>query len=118
MVMGKVWGSTTELISTPMFAMHRLMIEPNMQCSLHVHRFKWNGFYVVTGKLFIEVIKNDYALTDVTVLVPGQITTVKPGEHHRFRTGDEPCEAMEFYYTEPLSEDIVRKDKGGPVDAS
>lgn len=116
MILGKVWGSTEELLSTPLLAMHRLIIQPNMQCSLHVHRFKWNGFYVEKGRLFIEVIKNDYALTDVTELGPGQITTVKPGEHHRFRTGDEPCEALEFYYTEPLSDDISRKDKGGPVE--
>jgi mannose-6-phosphate isomerase-like protein (cupin superfamily) len=117
MVMGKVWGSTEELLSTPMLSLHRLKIFHNHHCSLHVHRFKWNGFYVIRGKLFIEVIKNDYALTDVTELAPGDITTVKPGEHHRFRTGDENCEALEFYYTEPLSEDIIRKDKGGPVEA-
>lgn len=113
---GKIWGSTQELLSTPMLAMHRLTILPNHQCSLHVHRFKWNGFFVVKGRMLIDVVKNDYELTDTTDLGPGDITTVKPGEHHRFRTGNEPCEAIEFYYTEPLSEDIVRKDKGGPVE--
>lgn len=116
MITGKAWGTTEELLSTSMLSMHRLTIRPKHQCSLHVHRFKWNGFFVIKGRLSIDVVKTDYALTDTTDLGPGGITTVKPGEHHRFRTGDEPCEAIEFYFTEPLSEDIDRKDTGGPVD--
>ncbi len=113
---GKVWGSTEVLASTPLMEMHRLIIKPQHQCSLHVHKYKWNGFYVISGNLMIDVVKTDYALTDTTWLAEGEYTAVKPGEHHRFRTGDQPCEALEIYYTEPLSEDIIRKDKGGPVD--
>lgn len=115
MITGKAWGTTEELLSTPMMSMHRLVIFPEHQCSLHVHRFKWNGFFVLKGRLLIDVVKIDYALTDTTDLGPGDITTVKPGELHRFRTGDKPCEALEFYYTEPLSEDIMRRGVGGPV---
>ena len=113
---GKVWGSTEVKIATPMFEMHALTILPKHQCSLHKHNQKWNAFVVVSGRLFIDVLKNDYPLTDTTELGPGETTTVKPGEHHRFRTGDEPCIAYEFYYPEPLSEDIVRKDAGGAVE--
>lgn len=116
MIMGKVWGTTEAIDETPAMAVHRLIIKPNHKCSLHVHRFKWNGFYVISGRLMIDVIKNDYALTDTTELGPGDYTKVRPGEHHQFRTGDEPCVALETYFTEPLSEDIVRKDKGGPVE--
>lgn len=113
---GKVWGSTETILATPLMEIHRLQIKPLHQCSLHVHRYKWNGFFVVSGELTIETVKNDYALTDETVLGPGDFTTVKPGEHHRFKSGASPCEALEIYYTEPLSEDIQRKDKGGPVE--
>lgn len=115
MITGKVWGTTEVVLATPLFELHKLTVKPNMQCSLHVHRRKWNAFVVVSGRLFIDVVKNDYALTDVTELGPQQVTTVRPGEHHRFRTGAEPCEAFEMYYVDALSEDIDRKDHGGPV---
>jgi mannose-6-phosphate isomerase-like protein (cupin superfamily) len=94
---GKVWGSTEVLLKTPLFEMHRLSILPNAECSNHKHQFKWNGFFVVSGRLSILVERNDYALTDVTELGPGEFTTVRPGEFHRFRTGAEPVQAIEIY---------------------
>ncbi len=112
---GKVWGSTEIVIATPLFEMHRLSIKPMMQCSLHKHGRKWNAFLVTSGRLFIDTVKNDYQLTDTTELGPGEVTTARPGEHHRFRTDKEPCEAFEFYYPDTLSDDIDRKGCGGPV---
>jgi mannose-6-phosphate isomerase-like protein (cupin superfamily) len=112
---GKVWGSTSPLIVTPLFEAHRLSIRPGMRCSVHAHQRKWNAFVVLSGRLFIDVVKNDYPLTDTTELAQGDMTTVRPGEFHSFRTGDEACEAIEFYYPEALSEDIVRRDHGGSV---
>lgn len=116
-VTGKVWGTTECLLASPLIEVHRLSIKPMHQCSLHVHRAKWNAFYVMSGRLFVERVKDDYPrLTDVTELRPGAITTVPPGEHHRFRTGEQPCEALEIYYPEILGEDIERRGQGGPVD--
>jgi mannose-6-phosphate isomerase-like protein (cupin superfamily) len=109
---GKIWGVTETLLATPFLEVHRLTIKPNARCSLHSHQFKWNGFFVQSGSLTISVQKNDYPLTDDTVLGPGDFTTVKPGEFHRFISGDEEVRAIEVYYPEPLSEDIVRKDCG------
>jgi mannose-6-phosphate isomerase-like protein (cupin superfamily) len=91
---------------------HRLLIKPHAQCSLHCHAHKWNAFYVKTGSLKIEVHKNDYALVDVTELEEGEFTTVKPGEYHRFISDEFEVEALELYYPQELAEDIVRKDCG------
>lgn len=116
MLLGKVWGTTECILDTPLLSVHRLVILPGMRCSMHAHEFKWNGFYVTKGKLIIEVKKKAYPLTDKTVLRVGDLTSVKPGEFHRFVTEEEGCEGIEFYYLEPLSEDIVRESCGGPVD--
>lgn len=113
---GKTWGTTECVRQTPLFEAHELHIKPNHKCSLHVHRHKWNDFLVIKGRLFIDVVKQDYPLTDVTELGPGEWTAVKPGEHHCFRTGDQECVAIEFYYPETLSDDIERRDHGGPCE--
>lgn len=116
-LIGKVWGSTELLLKTPFVEVHRLDIRANARCSLHLHRTKCNGFFVQSGRLTIEVQKSDYDLTDLTELRPGDFTTVKPGEYHRFITGREPVKAIEIYYPETLSEDIVRKDCGSVAGA-
>lgn len=113
MLFGKVWGKTELLLKTPTIEVHRLTILPNSHCSMHAHRFKHNAFYVQSGVLFIEVKKNDYDLVDITELGPGDFTTVKPNEDHRFVTKDVLVTGIEIYYQEPLSEDIIRKDVGG-----
>ena len=114
---GKIWGTTECVLASPLIEIHRLKIKPRHQCSLHVHRRKFNAFLVTKGTLFIETVKNDYPLTDVTELKAGEIATVKPGEHHRFRTGKQSCECFEIYYTDILGEDIERKGHGGKVAA-
>ena len=114
----KIWGITSPLVVTPMFEMHQLFVEPNMQCSLHIHRFKHNAFYVLSGTLFIDLAEgeNEYDTEPRTkILLTGDYTTIRPGVHHKFRTEYGCCSALEMYYTEPLSEDIVRRTIGGPA---
>lgn len=92
------------------------MINPNCVCSMHKHEFKWNMFYVIKGELAIEVQKNDYDLLDITILGPNEWTSVQPNEFHRFRSLDKPVEALEIYYLEPLTKDIVRQNVGGALE--
>lgn len=112
---GKVWGTSALIESSPLFEMSWLEIKPRHECSLHVHRHKANGFLVIKGKLFILVVKNDYALEDVTELKAGDHMVVAAGEHHKFFTGGEGCVAIEWYTPMPLSTDIERKGHGGPI---
>lgn len=114
---GKAWGATEILLQRPTIEVHRMQIAPNTRCSMHKHEHKWNAFLVLSGRLKIIVRKNDYALTDETILLPGEMMEVAPGEFHRFEAGGEPVDAIEFYYLEPLSEDIVREDCGGATQA-
>jgi len=112
-ISGKIWGSTTLMLKTPLIEVHRLEVVPGGYCSWHMHRHKWNCFLVFSGSLTIEIRKEAYPLTDKTVLRAGDITTVKPGEEHRFVAGVVAAVAFEIYYPEMLSEDIVRSDIGG-----
>jgi len=116
MIQGKIWGWTKPLIVTPLVELHEIWVEPNMQCSLHKHEHKWNAFYVIEGMLKICVEKNDYQLTDLTVLTDNQLTSVPPNEFHQFQTGDQTCHALELYYLEPISQDIIRKTVGSALE--
>ena len=112
MLTGKVWGTTRLLLRTPLVEIHELQILPGSRCSMHLHRHKWNAFYVLEGELHVEVEKKGYPLTDTTVLQAGDVCTVPPGEYHRFVTQRLGCKALEVYYPEQLGEDIERRDHG------
>ena len=111
-ITGKVWGDTSVLIQTPLVELHKINIKAGYRCSEHKHEHKWNGFYVISGVLEIHVAKNNYDLTDITTLRAGDFTTVCPGEFHWFNCVED-CVALELYYPEAISEDIVRRSVGG-----
>jgi quercetin dioxygenase-like cupin family protein len=113
MIQGKIWGETQTLLVTPMIEVHRIMIDPGGYCSMHKHEFKWNMFYMIYGELDIHVRKNDYDLVDVTNLNVGEFTSVAPNEYHMFKAREGPASALEIYYLESISKDIIRETVGG-----
>lgn len=115
MIQGKVWGETETLLVTPMIEVHRIHINPGGYCSMHKHEFKWNMFYIIYGELDIHVRKNDYDLEDVTNLTVGQFTSVAPNEYHMFKSREGPATALEIYYLESISKDIIRETVGGLI---
>jgi mannose-6-phosphate isomerase-like protein (cupin superfamily) len=109
---GKIWGETRLLEANGVLEFHRIDIKAGGTCSKHLHRHKWNGFFVETGRLEIRVWKNNYDLVDVTVLGPGEWTKVQPGEYHQF-FAHENTVAFELYWAEFDHEDIKRETVGG-----
>lgn len=110
-IKGKVWGTTQCLFNHNNVECHRMTIKNGHCSSWHVHHARSNAFYLESGLLLIEVKKNDYDLTDRTLLHPGQQTEVPPGEYHRFVALDH-CVALEWYWTTLRRGDIERKDHG------
>lgn len=98
-IIGKAWGTTEQILFRPTFEIHRIVVESGGYCSVHRHRDKVNMFMVESGKLLIQVWKNDYDLTDLTELGSGKQTEVKAGEFHRFvNMGPSDVVAYEVYY--------------------
>lgn len=108
---GKVWGVTELLEANGVLEFHRIEIKAGGVCSKHKHRFKWNGFFVESGKLLIRVWKNDYDLIDETELVNGEYTKVGPGEFHQFEALEDTI-AFELYWAEFDHDDISRENAG------
>ena len=51
-------------------------MKKNGVCSKHLHKYKWNGFYVESGKMRVKVWQKDYDLVDETILEKGMYTKV------------------------------------------
>ena len=108
---GKIWGSTCEIFSKNNVSIHRIEVNANSCCSKHYHDYKYNIFYVESGKIKIQEWKNDYNLLDETILTAGEFCCVEPKVSHRF-IGLEHSVVYEIYYTELSHNDIVREDIG------
>ena len=108
---GKVWVFTELIDSNNYFEFHRIEIKKGGVCSKHLHKHKWNGFFVESGKLLIRCWKNDYNLTDETILEKGEYTKVPPGEKHQFEAL-EPTICYEIYWANFDHNDIERDSVG------
>lgn len=110
----KLWGTTEVLISNPFCEVHRITVSAFGFSSWHHHAHKWNAFSVIKGSLCIESRYPGTRKTETIELTPGMVTTVAPGVVHRFISYDsDEARALEIYYPEGLSEDIVRQSVGG-----
>ena len=47
---GKIWGQTELIAANGALEFHRIEYKAGYKCSEHEHKFKWNGFFVESGK--------------------------------------------------------------------
>lgn len=116
-IQGKVWGETSQIFNKNNVELHYVHINKGGYCSKHKHRFKYNRFVILRGKLKVTIWKEyaDTTLEDVTILESGRECTVPPGEYHRFEALED-CLLFEIYWVDLNENDIVRKDNGGMLD--
>jgi mannose-6-phosphate isomerase-like protein (cupin superfamily) len=109
---GKVWGTTEEIFNNGIVSINYLKIKVGGFCSEHRHIKKANLFFVVSGTLRLEIWKEDGKRKDETILGPGQMSRIEPGDYHRFwATSDVEC--FEIYDLSFTDEDIERRTIGG-----
>jgi mannose-6-phosphate isomerase-like protein (cupin superfamily) len=102
----KVWGEEHWIVNTH-YCGKKLVLRRGYRCSVHHHRLKDEVFYVLTGRVLMEV--NGVA----RLMLPGMKQHVRPGDTHRF-TGLEESEIIEFS-THHLEEDSRRDEPSGQV---
>ena len=111
---GKIWGQTELIHANGVLEFHRIEYKKDVACSKHKHEFKWNGFFVESGKMMVKVWQKDYDLVDETILNPGDFMRVKPGVFHQC-IGLEDGVAFELYWAEFDHNDIKRESIGAKV---
>ena len=107
----KIWGLTEKLFSKNNVEIHRIEINKGGYCSKHLHKSKYNIFYVESGEIEVHLI-NKNGIVDKTILTTGEISNVAPGAIHMFR-GNRDSVAYEIYYSELNTDDIERFSTGG-----
>lgn len=112
-IAGKVWGKTESVLANGVLEFHRIEFNAGYKCSEHKHSYKWNGFFVESGKMLVRVWQDadQEGLVDETILEAGDFTQVKPGKYHQFE-GLEDGVAFELYWAEFSHDDIVRRTIG------
>jgi len=101
----KPWGYELWLARTDRYVGKILFIRRGQRLSRQYHRVKDETFYVLRGRLILEIGAGD-ALERVEV-PPGRCYRTLPGTVHRYAAPqDEDCELIET--STPELEDVVR----------
>jgi mannose-6-phosphate isomerase-like protein (cupin superfamily) len=102
----KVWGEEHWIVNRD-YCGKKLILKKGFRCSIHYHKIKDEMFYVLSGKVLIEVDGRSH------VLNPGDRQLITPDVKHRF-TGLQDSEIMEFS-THHMEEDSYRDEPSGEV---
>ena len=103
----KVWGKEI-WIENRDYCGKRLIVNKGFRCSMHFHKNKHETFYLISGRILMEMGDKKY------IMRPGHSIFIKPNTKHRF-TGLEDSEIMEFS-THHEDSDSYRDNVSGKID--
>jgi mannose-6-phosphate isomerase-like protein (cupin superfamily) len=84
----KVWGEEHWIVNRE-YCGKKMILRQGFRCSMHAHKEKDEVFYVVSGRILLELGDGE------RVMGPGDHQHVPPGVEHRF-WGLEDAEIFEF----------------------
>ena len=108
----KEWGHEEWIINNPQYCGKKLVFKQGYCCSLHYHKIKDETFYILSGKVLIDL--EDKGVKTSRLMTPGDVQNIAPGVLHRI-TAIVPSEVMEFS-TFHMDEDSYRVIPSGKVD--
>ena len=97
----KAWGKEVWIVNRD-YCGKKLILNKGFRCSMHHHKNKDETFYILKGKVLLELGENKQ------IMLPGESMLVEPHQKHRF-TGLEDSEIMEFS-THHEDEDSYREE--------
>ena len=105
----KLWGNTQCIFQGMYSEVYYLNINKGGYCSDHTHNNKWNRFFILDGRISINLKDDNYTISIGT----GQYFDIKPGVLHSFMA-EEDTECLEIYWVDTIDpDDIFRKNIGG-----
>lgn len=98
----KPWGYEVIWAKTDKYVSKFLHINPNSRLSLQFHQKKEETIYVMAGQMKLQLGEE----SEETLVGPGTIVHIKPGQVHRFGAGNSPVMLCEV--STPELQDVVR----------
>lgn len=103
----KEWGVTREVVSNESCEMFHATTVAGGYSSAHLHEFKYNLFYVMSGEVHVTCPR------ETRVIKPGEKIVMPPGVMHAFFT-PVASDMIELYWSPHVhGGDIIRQDTGG-----
>lgn len=117
MKQGKAWGQVEQVETDGLSkSVDVLRIKPGGYSSEHWHEHKSNLFHVLSGQLEIRQwlprLADGGEIMDVTILGPGEATTIPCGVWHQFKALEETV-VIEICEGRLIGADIQRRTQGG-----
>jgi len=81
-IINKVWGKEEIICNNELYAGKYLKLDKGYMCSKHMHRIKDETFFVVKGKVLLEV--GNGCCPEKLTMVEGDNKRIKPKTYHRF----------------------------------
>jgi len=116
----KNWGSEEIICNSEKYCGKIMVLLKDKYCSLHYHKLKEEDFYVMVGRIKLEMQQSDPDGQPVgekaeTILEVGDSVNVKPGMLHRF-TGLEPENLFVEFSSQDFAEDSYRIEPSCPAE--
>jgi len=92
-IVKKVWGEEQWIVNRS-YCGKRLLLKGGVRSSVHCHQKKEETFYVLSGRMLLEVGEDPESL-DRRLLGAGDVVDLLPGTWHRFSSLDD-TEFFEF----------------------
>jgi len=103
----KVWGGEEWIANTDKYCGKFLSLKKGKRCSLHYHKDKDETFYILNGRVLMEINNKD------SVMKTGDIVHIAPMILHRF-SGLENSVIIEFS-THHKESDSYRIEESGDI---
>jgi len=103
----KVWGSELWIVNSEKYCGKILTLKKGFRCSLHTHKIKDETFYILDGKVLMEIGSQARTMKE------GEVVHMLPNVYHRF-TGLEDSRIIEIS-TQHFESDSYRKELSGKV---
>jgi mannose-6-phosphate isomerase-like protein (cupin superfamily) len=104
----KVWGSEEWIVNNDLYCGKILNLNKGYQCSMHYHINKHETFYLLDGKILMELESGS------RIMKPGDVQVLEPLTKHRF-TPLVDSRIIEFS-THHEDSDTYREEKSRTVD--
>lgn len=79
----KAWGHEQWIVNNEKYCGKILTLKEGYRCSIHRHQLKTETFFVLSGRIKLE-LENEDGVMEESVLKPNDTVTIEPGRRHRF----------------------------------